>query len=147
VSALDRVRDKFKTPIEGTSKSSKSPSAGFAGSLDRHLESCGTPSAGSAGPSHAHSIFAESTSAEDASPPLTPAQMAATQDVLARLAAHPDVKRAFVTRFEGDTLIVTLAVRGVGTCELAIPGDRFNREDLADYDALLACLSKAEGHA
>jgi len=58
------------------------------------------------------------------------------QEVLARLEAHPSVKRAFTTRFEGDMLIVTLAVRGIGTCELAIPPERFSRDDLADFEDL-----------
>jgi hypothetical protein len=51
VTALDRVREKFKTPIQGTSKGSKSPSAGSAGSLHEHSEFHGTPSAGFAGSS------------------------------------------------------------------------------------------------
>jgi hypothetical protein len=78
---------------------------------------------------------------------LSAAQESARRDVLARLQTHPAINRTFVTRWESDTLIVTLGVRGIGTCELAIPGERFNRESLADYDALLTCLSKAEGHA
>lgn len=77
---------------------------------------------------------------------LSPVQEAARQDVLARLAANPTVKRSFVTRFEYDTLIVTLAVRGIGTCELKIPAERFNAEKLEDYAALVACLS-CEGRA
>ena len=54
MSVLDRVREKFKTPISGTSKSSGSPSAGFAGSPNRHSESFVPPSAGSAGSSYGH---------------------------------------------------------------------------------------------
>jgi hypothetical protein len=51
MSVLDRVREKFQTPMSGASKSSGSPSAGFAGSPDRHSESCDAPSAGFAGSS------------------------------------------------------------------------------------------------
>lgn len=71
---------------------------------------------------------------------LPPIQEAARRDVLARLETHPTVKRAFTTRTEGDVLIVTLAIRDVGTAELAIPAGRFNRNSLADWDALLRSL-------
>jgi non-ribosomal peptide synthetase component F len=79
--------------------------------------------------------------AENSPPSFTPAQEAARQDVLSRLAVHPDVMRAFNTRFEHESMIVALAVRGVGTCELAIPIERFNPANLDDYAALLACLN------
>ncbi len=75
-------------------------------------------------------------------PPLSATQEAARNEVLARLDAHPSVKRTFVTRFEGDVLIVTLAIRDVGTGELAIPADSLNRANLADFDALLSCLEQ-----
>jgi hypothetical protein len=78
--------------------------------------------------------------AENQAPGLTPLQEEARQDVIARLAVHPNVQRAFATRFEGETLIVALAVRGIGTCELAIPIERFNPANLDDYAALLSCL-------
>jgi hypothetical protein len=52
MSVLDRVREKFKIPMSGTSKSSKGPSAGFAGSAPKGFNIGGTPSAGSAGSSH-----------------------------------------------------------------------------------------------
>jgi hypothetical protein len=77
---------------------------------------------------------------------LSPVQEAARQDVLAQLAANPTVKRSFVTRFEYGTLIVTLAVRGIGTCELKIPAERFDSDKPEDYAALVACLS-CEGQA
>jgi hypothetical protein len=51
MSVLDRVRKKFQTPMPRASKSSISPSAGTAGSEDRHLKSYGIPSAGFAGSS------------------------------------------------------------------------------------------------
>jgi hypothetical protein len=76
--------------------------------------------------------------------PLTKAQAKARQALLARLEAEPDIKRAFVSRWEGDVLLVTLAVRGVGTCELLIPEARFNSNALADYSLLAACVKDAE---
>ena len=65
---------------------------------------------------------------------------ASRQQVLDRLDARPAVDRAFVTRWEGDTLVVMLGLRGIGTCELAIPQERFVAEGLAGHVALLECL-------
>jgi hypothetical protein len=78
-----------------------------------------------------------------------PSEFSATQenarrDVLAKLEAYPSVQRAFVTRFEGDVLIVTLAVRGVGSCELSIPPDRFNRDQFSDFAALAQCVDNPQ---
>jgi len=64
--------------------------------------------------------------------------------VLAQLAADPSVLRAFCTRFEDGALIVTLAIRGIGTCELSIPAERFNSAALDDYAALLACVVRPQ---
>ena len=77
---------------------------------------------------------------------LSDVQEAARQDALARLVADPSVNRGFVTRFENGVLIVTLAVRGVGTCELMISGERFSPESLDDYGALVTCI-RCEGNA
>jgi hypothetical protein len=77
--------------------------------------------------------------------PLSPAQEAARRDVLARLVAHPQVRRAFVTRFDGEWLVVTLGVRGVGTCEFQISAERV--QSAADWAALLVRLDQAEGQA
>ena len=52
MSAIDRVRKKFQTPMSGGSKGSKSPSAGSAASQHRDSEIHGHLSAGSAGASH-----------------------------------------------------------------------------------------------
>ncbi len=70
----------------------------------------------------------------------SPTQEAARQDVLAQLKANPRIKRAFTNRFEHGYLIVTLAIRGVGTGELSIPADRFDPAKPADYAALLDCM-------
>lgn len=78
-------------------------------------------------------------------PPLTPEQLVAREEVLARLEANPAIKRAFVSRWDGDVMIVTLAVRAVGTCELSIPRERLS--SLEDYPDLAACIPNAEGSA
>jgi hypothetical protein len=138
MSILSRVREKFKTPVSGTSRTSKSPSAGSAGSSHRDSETRGTPSAGSAGllPKHSEALEAEVDVF------LSAVQESARDDVLSQLALNPAVQRAFVNRFERDgTMIVTLAIRGVGTGELKIPADRFNQDTLDDYGALLKTIS------
>lgn len=130
MSVLARVREKFKAPMSGTSGSSKSSSARSAGLLDRDSEKQGTPSAGSAGASSTY--FGKS---------LSPVQETARADVLLQLERNPSVQRAFVNRFERDgTLIVTLAIRGVGTGELKISAVRFNHASSDDYAAVLGCI-------
>lgn len=75
---------------------------------------------------------------------LSPVQQAARADILSQLARNPAVQRAFVNRFEPDgTMIVTLAIRGVGTGELKIPAARFNQATLDDYAVLLGCIEEA----
>jgi hypothetical protein len=75
---------------------------------------------------------------------LSPTQESARQQVLAQLAAHPTVKRAFVNRFEADgALVVTLGIRDVGTGELKIPAARFSQDSLDDYAALLGIIGGA----
>ena len=78
--------------------------------------------------------------ADDDPTPLSPIQMAARHQVLAQLDANPAVRRAFTNRFEHGYMIVTLAVRGIGTCELSIAAERFNPASAADYTALLECM-------
>jgi hypothetical protein len=89
---------------------------------------------------HANSDFSE----EQESPSLSPLQEAGRQQVLSQLDANPNIKRAFVNRFEVDgTMIVTLAIRGIGTGELKIPADRFSQGSLDDYGALLNMVEGA----
>lgn len=76
------------------------------------------------------------------SPALTVVQEAARREVLARLEAHPNVERAFVTRWDGEMLIVTLGLRGVGTGELAIPAERIRGKDLTVHGELLDWLTE-----
>jgi hypothetical protein len=77
----------------------------------------------------------------DGCQPLSPVQEAARRQVLAKLKNHPTVKRAFCNRFEDGALIVTLAIRDVGTCELLIPAERFDSSKLGNYAALLECFA------
>jgi hypothetical protein len=87
---------------------------------------------------------AEPQPEESQSAILSPVQEAARREVLAQLEAHPAVQRAFVNRFEHDgTMIVTLAIRGVGTGELLIPAERFSQSSLDDYAALLGLIGAA----
>ncbi len=74
-----------------------------------------------------------------------PETPSARREVLERLRANPQITRAFATRWEGDVLIVTLAVRDVGMCDLAIPRERIR--DMRDYAELLAVLGNPEGRA
>ena len=75
---------------------------------------------------------------------LSPAQDLARAHALAQLEANPSVARAFVNRFREDgTMILTLAIRGVGTGELLIPAERFNQGSLDDYAALLGIIGRA----
>jgi|HubBroStandDraft_1064217.scaffolds.fasta_scaffold45655_2 hypothetical protein len=133
MSVLDRVRAKFSPSMAETCKTSGTPSAGFAGSEDVRLNSLDCSSAASARTS-ADVAQSQGRTA------LSPAQEAAMQEVLALLTANPAVRRTFVTRFEHDALVVTLAIRGVGTGELLIPAERFNPQALDDFAALLACM-------
>ena len=74
-------------------------------------------------------------------PPLSLAQEAAHREMLVRLEGDPAVRRVFTSRWEDGNFVITLAIRGVGTGELLILGDRIGREDLKAYDALLDCLN------
>lgn len=75
---------------------------------------------------------------------LSPIQEAARRQVLAQLDANPNARRAFVNWFNEDgTLVITLAVRGLGTAELKIASERFNRDSLDDCAALLNIIAGA----
>ncbi|HVZ36444.1 MAG TPA: hypothetical protein VG963_28640 [Polyangiaceae bacterium] len=76
--------------------------------------------------------------------PETPSDRA-RREVLERLRANPQITRAFTTRWEAGALIVTLAVRDVGVCDLAIPRERIR--DMADYAELLMLFGNPEGQA
>lgn len=62
----------------------------------------------------------------------------------ARLEADPSIERAFVSRWDCGAMVITLAVRGVGTCELLIPPERFNADSLDDYNRLAGCILNPE---
>jgi hypothetical protein len=73
---------------------------------------------------------------------LSAMQESARREVLAQLVTHPHVNRAFVNRFEPDgTMIVTLAIWGVGAGELKIPAERFSQASPHDYAVLLRCMA------
>jgi hypothetical protein len=123
MSVLDRVRDKFKTPTEGTSKTSKSPSAGSAGASAAHLKSSAPPSAGFAG----------------ASPRDSERLRASLQHRRAKverqLRAHPELRiwtdadNVPLRPEPGEPVSLVIAVRtrmGIVSGELLIPRDRFD---------------------
>jgi hypothetical protein len=86
---------------------------------------------------HANSDLSEACD----SAPLSPLQDVARRAVLAQLEANPTVQRAFVNRFdETGAMVITLAIRGIGTGELVIPADRFNKGTLDDCGVLLAAI-------
>jgi hypothetical protein len=88
--------------------------------------------------------FLAGTAAEPDNTPLSAAQEFARREVLAQLEADPNIRRAFVNRFEADgTMVVTLGIRDVGTGELKIPAERFNQDSLDDYCALLNIIGGA----
>jgi len=47
-------------------------------------------------------------------------------EVVAMLRADSNLRYAFVTKHEGDSVIVTLAVRDVAVCDLTIPASRYD---------------------
>lgn len=62
----------------------------------------------------------------------TPSMADRRREVLAMLAADPALRAAWTLddRAEADPVVLTLAIRGAGTCELAIPRDRFSALEL-----------------
>ena len=66
-----------------------------------------------------------------------PAAEARRQRVLAILAENPNIRRAvLVDNSDTDPVLLTLAIRGQATCELAIPAGKF------DAFALLALIER-----
>ncbi len=144
MSILDQVRAKFQIPVSAASKTSTGTPVCVQTSMVRNCKTSETPSAGFEVPLHTRLNAENSISG----PFLSPEQETARADVLAQLEANPSVQRAFTTRFLDDgTLVVTLAIRGIGTCELKIPADRFNRNSLDDYAALINCIGAPNDRA
>lgn len=135
----DRARKLQEAPVCELTKPTREASVSFVSTQASRCASFHDSSGG----------FATSTRARETGdevvPPLSPAQQADRREVLARLDGDPTIRRAFVNRFEGDVMIVTLAVRGVGTCDLSIPAETFDRNSLADYQALAACVVGPDG--
>lgn len=86
----------------------------------------------------------QSQKSDAAADQLTPERTKAYQHVLRELEANPAVARTFSTRWESDVLIVTLAVRGVGMCELQISAERFSGSRLDDYESLAVCVANVD---
>ena len=71
-------------------------------------------------------LAAESPAHPAAVAPVTAAQELARQGVLDDLRDLPHVQRALRYRQEGDVVILTVGIRGVGTCELSVPAEKFD---------------------
>jgi hypothetical protein len=119
VSILDRVREKFQTPMSGTSKTSGSPSAAFAGTQDRHLKSYSPSSAGSAG-----------ATPMDVCPVVDDARANRLREATQMLRGVPSRHSAFIAGQEcGNIVPVTIVIRtaqGMVTGDLVIPKDRWD---------------------
>jgi hypothetical protein len=112
MSVLDRVREKYGTPRansenlqSGTCKASKSPSAGSAGSQVRDSEIFTAPLIDLEATRRAIARRAE-------------ARARRHRRVLADLAANPALTHAWLATENGDHVILTVAVRGIGSAEL-----------------------------
>jgi hypothetical protein len=100
MSALERVRNKYKTSPRGTDKGDKSPSVSSVSASPTDIQ-------------NKKAIDRDRERRRDA--------------VTAMLEARPGIKRAFLADPLPDGAgRVTLAVRGIGTCELLIPAGRFD---------------------
>ena len=135
MSALDRVRAKFKKPTQGTDRTARRASEVINLPIQATAKTDRRPFVGSVGASHRQINYYDDQ--------LTPVQESARRELLALLDADPAVQRAFCNRFENGALIVTLAIRGIGTCELLIPAERFDARELKNFAALLECLGEA----
>ncbi len=65
--------------------------------------------------------------------PLMDAQERAREGVLGDLRDLPHLKRALRYRREGDTVIITIGIRDVGTGELSVPAEKFDLTTLLAY--------------
>jgi hypothetical protein len=133
MSTLDRVRAKYKNPSLWTSKSSKSPSAGFEGPHPEVSESCEPPVVVAFDPERTRRAV-ERIEAE---------RERRRQKVLAILNADPSLRYAWAIHEEGspDFVIVAVAIRDTGTAELSIERGKF------DQGALAALLGELCGAA
>lgn len=77
----------------------------------------------------------DDTAGKATSEPLSdPAMEARRQRVLAMLAERPDIRYALITDDQADpeAVILALAIRGLGTCELCVPQTKFDPFVLLD---------------
>ena len=91
------------------------------------LDTPDTPQNGNAG-NDARKVASGDTAGKATDEPLSdPAKEARRQRVLAMLAERPGIKYAVVVgNPDTDPVLVALAIRDVGTCELAIPAAKFD---------------------
>jgi hypothetical protein len=113
MSALDRVRAKYKSAIQETAKTDKSPSVSFVSPQDEEIESSGSTL-----------TVLDPMRTQRAMERIERRRAA----LLARLKAHPDVPRVWLTDDKGDPdyVILALAIRDVGMCELSIPRESYD---------------------
>jgi hypothetical protein len=113
MSALDRVRAKYKSAIRGTDRTDKSPSVSSVGPQNEQIESNGS------------TLIALDPAVTRRAMERIERRRAA---LLARLEANPDTPRVWLTDDKGDReyVILAIAIRDVGTCELSIPRDRYD---------------------
>lgn len=117
MSYLDRLKAEVseKRLSSELTKPTKGPSVSFVSAPNRHIP--------------------EIEAAKDNADTLSdPAAEARRQRVLGMLRDNPGVRYAVVTDMEHDpnAVILTLAIRGVGTCELAIPRAKYDGVLLLD---------------
>ena len=106
---LDQGREKYKTPREGTSKTCKRASAGFAGPQHRHSESFSLPG--------------RATS-------LAEKRKERRRAKLLKMMAEDDEPRTHYwltdTESDPDYVIIALAIRGGGSDEWLVPRAKYD---------------------
>jgi len=123
MSALDRVREKYKPFMLGTDKTSRSPSDGFGGPQDQVFESIPSKN------QDAEIIDFDSKKTKRDIERNRAAREQRRQQVLAMMAQAPESKRCFCvtdTKAHPDYVILAFAIRDVGSGELSIPSDQYD---------------------
>jgi hypothetical protein len=138
MSALDRVRAKFQTPMSGTSKTSKRPSAGSAVASHTHSETRAPPSAGSAGSSDRNSELREAPGTVRARE-----SESRRRKIIAMMQANPalrysfDVQAAPLKSLPSEAVSVMLGLRDsagtIVTGELTVPAERWDFAAFVSY--------------
>jgi hypothetical protein len=127
MSALDRVREKYKMLGNRTSKTCKSPSAGFAGPQAENLESSGSERRDGS------IVNFDREKARRDVQQATDQREKRRQAVLAMMADAPKSQRYFMeAHTQGDYVILTWAIRGVATFEQSVLKDSFDAMKLLE---------------